>query len=221
MELEAEGMAELKRLVREVVAFRQQFGAGRQLKPFAMPVIDLVRPVRAHGVARRSGADRIVADLGDALRMRRDFRAKLHREHLRAEADAEERPLLAQGHVDPVDLAADVVVGIVGAHRPAEEHGAGMLVQRLRQRIAETRTADVEPVPERAQRIADAAGRRRLLMQDDQDRKQGVVSGSTAHVLRPGKGRTFSLVLVGRKVMVLASGNAQTEIVPKCSLNFR
>jgi hypothetical protein len=45
-----------------------------------------------------------------------------------------------------------------------------MLIHRLRQRIAETRAADVESVAERAQRIADAAGRGRLLMQDDKDR---------------------------------------------------
>jgi hypothetical protein len=102
--------------------------------------------------------------------MRRDFRAELHGEHLRAEANAEEWPLLAQGNLDPVDLAADVLVRIVGAHRPTEEHGAGMIIQRPRQRIAETRTADVETVAERAQRIADAARRGRLLMQDDEDR---------------------------------------------------
>ncbi len=58
--------------------------------------------------------------------MRRDLRAELSGKHLRAEADAEERPLLAQRDFDPVDLAADIIVGIVGAHRTAEDDRAGM-----------------------------------------------------------------------------------------------
>ena len=45
MKLEAEAMAGPKRLDREVAAFGQQFGACGQVKSFAVPVIDMIRPV--------------------------------------------------------------------------------------------------------------------------------------------------------------------------------
>jgi hypothetical protein len=48
-----------------------------------------------------------------------------------------------------------------------------MPVQRFRQGIAEPRTADIEGEAERAQGIADPSRRRRLLMQDDQNRQRG------------------------------------------------
>ena len=51
-------------------------------------------------------------------------------------------------------------------------HGAGVLVQSFRQGVAEARTADIQPVPERPQRVADATRRRGLLMQDDQHRQE-------------------------------------------------
>ncbi len=187
MKLEAEGVAALERLHGKIVALREQLGAMRQLKAFAMPVIDVIGPVRADGIAGRCGADRVIADLGDALRMRRDPGAELLGQHLRAEADAEERPLLAQRNLDPVDLAADIVVGIVGAHRAAEEHGTGMRIQRLRKRIAEARAADVERVAERTQHVADAAGRGSFLVQDDQDRTQGIRLDGARPL--PGKGQ--------------------------------
>jgi hypothetical protein len=67
-------------------------------------------------------------------------------EHLRAQADAEERPLLAQGDFDPVDFLADVIIGVVGAHRAAKDDRAGMPIERLRQGVAEPRAANVERV---------------------------------------------------------------------------
>jgi hypothetical protein len=45
-----------------------------------------------------------------------------------------------------------------------------MLIERLGQGIAKTRTTDVETMTKRTQRIADPARRRRFLMQDDQNR---------------------------------------------------
>ena len=67
--------------------------------------------------------------------------------------------LFAERNFDPVDLAADVVVGIVGAHRAAEKHRTGMLIERAGQRIAKARPADVETMAQRTQRVADAARR--------------------------------------------------------------
>ncbi|GCC43755.1 hypothetical protein chiPu_0027705 [Chiloscyllium punctatum] len=170
MELQAEGVAELERLHREIIAGRKQVRAVGQSKALAMPMIDARRPVRAKGAARVRRTDRVVTDLDTALRMRRDARAELPRQHLRTEADAEERTLLAQRNGNPVDLAPDIVVGIVGAHRAAADHRAGMHLERVGQRIAEARTADVEGVAQRTQRVADPAGSRGLLMQHDQHR---------------------------------------------------
>src|SRR6266700_5500153 len=104
--------------------------------------------------------------------------AELLGEHLGTEANAEEWPLLAQRDLDPVDLAANVIVRVVGAHGPDENHGTGMRVQSGWQRIDETRTADVELIAERAQDVADPAGTRAFLMQDDQDRQQKRGRGS-------------------------------------------
>ena len=149
---------------------RQQLGAGGQLEAFAMPVIDMRRPVGEKRTPRLGRSDRVIADLGQALRVERDFGAEMLGEHLRAEADAEERPLLPQRHFDPVDLARDIIVAVIGAHRAAEDHRAGMGIQRFRQRIAEARPANVERMAERTQGVADAARRRVLLMQHDQHR---------------------------------------------------
>jgi hypothetical protein len=96
---------------------------------------------------------------------------------LRAEADAEERPLFPQGHRDPFDLAADVVIGVIGAHRPAENDGAGMLVERFGQRIAEPGPADVERISQRAQHVTDPAGGGAFLVEDDQNRPQSLSAG--------------------------------------------
>ena len=173
MKLEAERVAVLIGLHRKVIALGKQLGAIRQFKSFAMPVVDPLRPVREQRTPRCRRTDRIVADLHPPFTMRRDLGAQLFGKHLRAQADAEERPLLTQGNLDPVDLAAHIVVGIIGAHRAAEDHRAGVLLQRVRQGIAEPRTADVEGMAERPQRVADPSRRRRLLVKNDQNRQQG------------------------------------------------
>ena len=142
--------------------------AARQVEALAVPLIHVGRPV-ADRAARRRRLDRIVADLGLAFRMGDDALAEMPRQHLRAEADAEKRLVLAQRHADEVDLGLDEIVGIVGALRAAEDHRAGMLRHRGGQRIAEARAADVEIVAAVPERVTDASGRRLLLVQDDQN----------------------------------------------------
>ncbi len=105
--------------------------------------------------------------------MRRYPRAEPHGEHLRTQANSQKRPLLPERHGNPVDLLANEIIRVVGAHRAAEDGRAGMAIQRFRQRIAEPRTPDVQPMSERPQRIADPARRRCFLVQDDENRQQG------------------------------------------------
>ena len=61
-----------------------------------------------------------------AVGMTIDPAAEMVRQHLRAEADAEKRLFLLERHREPIDLAADEIVGIVRAHGAAENDGAGM-----------------------------------------------------------------------------------------------
>ena len=102
--------------------------------------------------------------------MRKDAAAELARAHLRAEADAEERLFGLERHCDPVDLAADEIVLVVGAHRAAENHHAGVVAHGRRQRIVIARTAHIERMAELLERAADTARRGMLLVQDDKDR---------------------------------------------------
>ena len=175
MKLEAERMAHADRLHRKIAALGEQFGAAWQLKSLAVPVIDLRRPIRAECQPRRGRADRVIADFHAPLLMRRDASAQLPGEHLGAEANAEKRPPLAQRHRNPIDFPAHIIIAIIGAHRPAENHRAGVTVECLRQWIAEPRTPDVQGMTKGAKRIADASRRRVFLMQDDQDRQRGLV----------------------------------------------
>ena len=140
--------------------------------------------------------------------MRRDLCAQLLGQHLGAQANAQKRPLLAQGNFDPVDFAANIVVGIVGAHRAAENDRAGMLIERLRQRVAEPRAPDIEGVTERPQRIADPARCRRLLVENDQDRRQAAPGRAQPTSCRPGKGRMLSPFLLDRNDIDVAQGTS-------------
>src|ERR1700692_3505892 len=69
MELEAEAMFRSERLHREVAAFRQQLATGGKLKSFAVPVIDMIGPMRANPEPRGRGADRVIPDLRAAVRV--------------------------------------------------------------------------------------------------------------------------------------------------------
>src|SRR4051795_533051 len=156
MKLKAERIVELKRLDREIAALGQQFGARGEFKTLAVPMIHMIGPMRADPKSCLRWTNRVIADLGEALGMRRDPRSKLLRQQLRAEADAQKRALLAQRNGNPVDFAPDEFIRIVGAHRASEDDRAGMSVQGFGKRVAEAGTADVEDVPQRPQRIADA-----------------------------------------------------------------
>jgi hypothetical protein len=87
--------------------------------------------------------------------MRRNPRAELPRQHLRAETNSQKRPLLPERHRYPVDFAPDEFIGVVGAHRPSENDRSSVSVQRFGKRIAKARTADIKGMTERPQRVAD------------------------------------------------------------------
>ena len=67
----------------------------------------------------------------------------LHQE-LRTQADAQKRFFLREWDREPIDLAADKLFVIVGAHRSAEQHRPGMLRHGLGQRVAQAGPADIE-----------------------------------------------------------------------------
>ena len=130
--------------------------------------------------------ERIPADLDQPVAMSFDLAAEMVDQHLRAEADAEERPVLPERHVQPIGLALDELVAVVGAHRPAEDDRAGMAGQRLRQWIAERRPPDVEFVAGFDQQMADAAGARQFLVQHHQDLRPAVRRHADVYSLTPG-----------------------------------
>ena len=113
-------------LHRKRIALGQHHRLVRQVEALAMPLIDVVGPVLADRAAFGGRPDRVIADLGVAVGVLVDPGAEPLRQHLRAEADAEKRLLLLQRHADPVDLAPDDLVVVVGALRPAENDGAAV-----------------------------------------------------------------------------------------------
>ena len=133
-------------------------------------MIDAARERRgAQKVRVRRRRDRVIADFAALVGIGEHRGAQMAGEHLRAEADAEQRLVLAERHGEPVDLAPDPVeVVVVGAHRSAEDDRAGVLGERRRQRLAEARAANVEREAALRQQRADAPRRRVVLVQDDQ-----------------------------------------------------
>ncbi len=193
MELDAIGVTPIaERLVGKGAPLRQQLGAMGEREAFAMPMIDMVRPdlgaIRAgaeQAGAGLGGLDRVIADLDQPFRMRRHRGAEMPRQHLRAEADAEIGLALLERHADPVDLGPHIIVAVIGALRPAEDDGAGMLVQRLGQRLAEAGAAYVEAETEGGEPMPDPAGRGMLLVEHDQDRRRHLCRTSSASGRRP------------------------------------
>ena len=116
-----------------------------QRETLAMELVDHLRPMHQR-LALLGRRKRIPADLDQPVAMALDLAAEMVDQHLRAEADAEEGPVLPERHVQPIGLALDELVAVVGAHRPAEHDRAGMAGQRFRQRVAERRPPDVELV---------------------------------------------------------------------------
>ena len=89
------------------------------------------------------------------------------------------------GTRDPVDLAADEIGLVGGAHRSAEDDRAGVSGHGCRQRVAIARTADVEGIAALLQRVSDPAGRRVLLVQYDQDRERHGERGECGRIAVP------------------------------------
>jgi hypothetical protein len=125
------GAAVTEGLHRKRIALRQHRRAGRQIEALAVPLIDVVRPILADGAAFGRRPDRVIADLGMAVGMLVNPGAELFRQQLGAEANAEKRFALLERDVEPVELAADDLVVVIGALRAAEDDGADMLVERL------------------------------------------------------------------------------------------
>jgi hypothetical protein len=108
-------------------------------------LIDLVgERTLADPVAVVCRLDRIIADFDLPAGMGIDAVTEMAGEHLRAKADSEKRLVLVEWHLDPLDFAAQPVFFVVGAHRAAEDDGSGIVSESFRQRIAESRPADVE-----------------------------------------------------------------------------
>ena len=101
--------------------------------------------------------------------MRANRSAQLPGQHLGTKADTQEWLFLLQGNADPVDLARNPVVRVIGAHRAAEDHRTVMPGQGLRQGLAKARPADVEVVAALHQVMADPARCGGFGMDDDEN----------------------------------------------------
>src|SRR5262249_2180274 len=149
-----------------------------------MPLVHLLGPGLAHRAPDLGRTDRIIADLGMALRMRIDPTAHVARQHLATETDAEKGLLFLERHRDPVDLAPYELLRIVGARRAAENDRTGVIRHRVGQRIAKAWVADVEGIAALGQRTTDPSGRGAVAVQNRQDRLAG-----RRHHAKPGQGR--------------------------------
>ena len=101
--------------------------------------------------------------------MAKHFAAKKFGADLRAKTDAEKGLVVTQRHANPFDFATNEIVAVIGAHRAAENDRRGMLGHRLRQRLAEARPPHVKRVAELLERMAEPAGSRMLLVENDHD----------------------------------------------------
>ena len=86
-----------------------------------------------------------------------DGAAQIFGHHLGTETDTEQRRVLGERNRDPVDLTLDEFIGVICAHRPAEDHSTRMLGKRAGKGFAEARAANVEYKAFLAQHRADAA----------------------------------------------------------------
>ena len=154
-----------------LAAFGEQRRAGRQVEPLAMPLVDMVRPGIVRGTPLHRRMDRVVADLGMLIDVAEHAGAEIAREHLRTEADAEQRLLLAQRHAHPLDLTADEGIFVVGAVRAAEHDSAGVLFQRRGQRVVEARPTNIERIAHSREEVPHPTGRRMFLMENNENGK--------------------------------------------------
>ena len=116
----------------------------------------------------------VISDLDMFLRVLTNTRTQLPGQHLRAEANAEKRLVFSQSDRNPIGLDLDEIVGVVGAHRTAENHGPRMMLERLRQRITKPRPANIEPVAIGSEPVSDVSRIRVFLMQDDDHAPAGM-----------------------------------------------
>src|SRR5688572_24026710 len=170
VELDADGRAAVAHdlVGKRAVGHSQQPATARNVEALAMPLVDVVGHL-AESPRTVDPADRVIADLDIAMLTMIDPGAEILRQHLRAEADAEERLVLLQRDADPLDLAADERIAVVGALRAAEDDGAAVMLERLRQWIVETASAHIQRVTVALEPLADMARVGMALMQYDQD----------------------------------------------------
>src|SRR5205085_6190923 len=169
MKLEAEGIrAATEPLHRVALAGRQQLAAIGNGHAFAMPLVDLHRRLEPHA-AGLGRLDIDIADFDAAFGMRRDLATRRARQELRTEAEAEIGHTRFDHLGDPVELAFDAGQGaaIVGRHRPAEDHHAGIVRHVVRQIAAEAGAKAMEFVTALLEKGADATGSGMLLMNHD------------------------------------------------------
>jgi hypothetical protein len=69
---------------------------------------------------------------------------------------------------------------VVGTLRTAKNRGTCMIIHRVRERIAKSRTPDIERIAKLCQRLTDAAGRRMLLVQNEKDGFQHISNGDSS-----------------------------------------
>lgn len=172
MKLDAERcLAIPERLVSEmVIAGDHELTTGRHLEAFPVPLVDVAGPV-AHGLAYIGRKDRIIADFGPRFRMQADIRSQALGQQLRPQTDAQKWRFLAQGHIEPINLAFDEfkLTAIIGAHRPAEDNGAFMFIERFRQCMTKAGAPDVKFETTLTQLQPDTTRCRRFLMYDDEN----------------------------------------------------
>ena len=168
------------------------------------------KPAQALALVRR--VDGVVADFDTTLRMPVDAFSQMPGEHLRAEAKAQKRLVFGESYANPVDFPAQVLVAVVGTHRPAEDNGAGMVAHCRWQRVTKAWTADVEFVTGLAQQMADATGRRHFLMKDHQDASGRFMKSDTIR-----HGRQNAVVLTCMQGVGLRRIGAACAILRPCA----
>jgi hypothetical protein len=100
----------------------------------------------------------MIANLYLALWMWADPLPKVAGKHLSAKANAKKWLLLLERNPDPIYLAPQPGIFIIGAHGPAKNHGANMLIQRFRERITKPRPPHIERIALRQQKTTESAG---------------------------------------------------------------
>src|SRR5882757_3504510 len=169
MELEAEGILAVPKGLDGIgLVGRQQLTALGDPHALAMPLVDLHRRLEPFAAgSRRLDVD--IAHLDLAVGMRTDPAAGGPGQQLGAQAEAEEGDAGLDDLGNPVELALDAGQGaaIVGRHRAAEDHHAGIVRHVFGQVAAEIGTKAMELVTALFEEGADPTGSRMLLVHDD------------------------------------------------------